>query len=44
MTRERTQATFGVTAVVPMAVTTLVSYVPARHGTRVAPLEALRTE
>jgi putative ABC transport system permease protein len=36
--------TFSVTAVVLMLVATLASYVPARRSTRVAPIEALRTE
>jgi ABC-type antimicrobial peptide transport system permease subunit len=36
--------TFGVTALVLLLVATLASYVPARRGTRVAPIEALRTE
>lgn len=36
--------TFGVTAVVLIVVATLASYVPARRGTRIAPVEALRTE
>jgi putative ABC transport system permease protein len=36
--------TFGVTALVLMAVATLASYVPARRGTRITPIEALRTE
>ena len=36
--------TFGVTAIVLMAVATLASYVPARRSTRVAPIEALRAE
>jgi putative ABC transport system permease protein len=37
-------ATFAITALVLMAVATLASYVPARRGTRVAPVEALRAE
>jgi ABC-type lipoprotein release transport system permease subunit len=36
--------TFGVTAVLLVVVATLASYVPARRGTRVAPVEALRVE
>ena len=36
--------TFGATAVVLIAVATLASYVPARRGTRIAPVEALRAE
>src|SRR5690606_8929637 len=36
--------TFTVTALVLVAVATLASYVPARRGTLVAPLDALRTE
>ena len=36
--------TFALTAIVLMAVATLASYVPARRGTRVAPIEALRAE
>ena len=36
--------TFGLTAIVLMAVATLASYVPARRGTRVAPIVALRAE
>jgi putative ABC transport system permease protein len=37
-------ATFVVTAVLLTAVGTLASYVPARRGTRIAPVQALRTE
>jgi len=36
--------TFAATAIVLMAVATLASYVPARRGTRIAPVEALRAE
>jgi putative ABC transport system permease protein len=36
--------TFTVTAIVLIAVATLASYVPARRGTRIAPVEALRAE
>ena len=36
--------TFALTAIVLTAVSTLASYVPARRGTRVAPIEALRAE
>jgi ABC-type antimicrobial peptide transport system permease subunit len=36
--------TFSVTAVILMLVATLASYVPARRSTRIAPIEALRTE
>ena len=35
--------TFGVTALVLTLVATLASYIPARRGTRIAPVEALRT-
>jgi putative ABC transport system permease protein len=37
-------ATFALTAAVLTLVGALASYVPARRGTRVAPIEALRTE
>jgi putative ABC transport system permease protein len=37
-------ATFAITALVLLVVATLASYVPARRGTRVAPVEALRAE
>ena len=37
-------ATFGVTALVLVLVATLASYLPARRGTRITPVEALRTE
>jgi putative ABC transport system permease protein len=36
--------TFGATVVVLTLVATLASYVPARRGTRIAPVDALRTE
>ena len=36
--------TFAVTAMVLAAVATLASYVPARRGTRITPVEALRAE
>jgi putative ABC transport system permease protein len=36
--------TFGVTSIVLLLVATLASYAPARRGTRIAPIEALRTE
>ena len=36
--------TFAATAIVLVIVATLASYVPARRGTRVAPVEALRAE
>jgi putative ABC transport system permease protein len=36
--------TFGATALVLVAVAALASYVPARRGTRIAPVEALRAE
>ena len=37
-------ATFAITAVVLVVVATLASYVPARRGTRIQPVEALRAE
>jgi putative ABC transport system permease protein len=36
--------TFGTTALILMLVATFASYLPARRGTRVAPVEALRAE
>lgn len=36
--------TFGVTTLVLVLVATIASYVPARRGTRIAPVEALRAE
>ena len=36
--------TFGLTALVLVAVATVATYVPARRGTRIAPVEALRAE
>lgn len=36
--------TFGATALLLVLVATLASYVPARRGTRIAPVEALRAE
>jgi putative ABC transport system permease protein len=36
--------TFSVTALVLVVVATLASYVPARRGTRIAPIEALRAD
>jgi putative ABC transport system permease protein len=35
---------FIVTAIVLLLVATLASYIPARRGTRIAPVEALRAE
>jgi ABC-type lipoprotein release transport system permease subunit len=36
--------TFAITATVLIAVATLATYVPARRGTRITPVEALRAE
>jgi putative ABC transport system permease protein len=36
--------TFAITAILLVGVATLASYVPARRGTRIAPVEALRAE
>jgi len=36
--------TFAITAAVLVAVATLATYVPARRGTRIAPIEALRAD
>jgi ABC-type antimicrobial peptide transport system permease subunit len=35
--------TFGATALILLVVATIASYVPARRGMRMAPIEALRT-
>jgi ABC-type lipoprotein release transport system permease subunit len=43
-TEARDPWTFAATAIVLVIVSTLASYVPARRGTRVAPVEALRAE
>jgi putative ABC transport system permease protein len=43
-TEPRDPWTFAVTALLLTAVAALASYVPARRGTRVAPVEALRAE
>jgi ABC-type antimicrobial peptide transport system permease subunit len=43
-TEPRDPWTFAATAVVLVIVATLASYIPARRGTRVAPVEALRSE
>jgi predicted permease len=43
-TEARDPWTFAATAIVLFIVATLASYVPARRGTRVAPVEALRAE
>ena len=43
-TEARDPWTFAATAIVLVIVATLASYVPARRGTRVAPVEALRAE
>jgi putative ABC transport system permease protein len=37
-------STFAITAIVLLLVATVASYIPARRGTRIAPIEALRTE
>ena len=37
-------ATFAVTAIVLTVVATLASFIPARRGTRITPVEALRAE
>ncbi len=36
--------TFAITAILLVGVATLASYIPARRGTRIAPVEALRAE
>ena len=36
--------TFAVTALVLVVVATFASFVPARRGTRITPIEALRAE
>jgi ABC-type antimicrobial peptide transport system permease subunit len=43
-TEPRDPWTFAATALVLIIVATLASYIPARRGTRVAPVEALRAE
>ena len=43
-TEPRDPWTFAATAIVLVIVATLASYIPARRGTRVAPVEALRAE
>ena len=43
-TEPRDPWTFAATAIVLVIVATLASYIPARRGTRVAPVEALRSE
>jgi putative ABC transport system permease protein len=37
-------ATFAATALILLLAATFASYIPARRGTRITPVEALRTE
>jgi ABC-type lipoprotein release transport system permease subunit len=43
-TDELDPVAFGVTTLVLILVATLAAYVPAHRGTRIAPVEALRSE